>query len=461
MVLEHFRRKMKANHGLLENTMIIAVTSVLANMFNYIFYFYTARKLGPEQYSVFGALLSIYFIFFFLTNIMNYIVIQYVSYFRAKTQFDKIRRMFDLTTKSMTIVGFSIFLALVILSAPIRHFIKHDSIVPIVFLGLFIWAYVILATFFGMLNGNQKFRFLGAGRVTDGFFTLVFGAVFLRLFFAALLTIPFVIVPLKFLFSIQPARIGDVGILPYILKSIGLSLIIGIMLNIDVIMVKIFFTSLDAGYFAAASLMGKIIFFVSTGMLSVMFPKAAELHSNGEDSSPLLKDALTYTATIGFSITLLYLVFPNFFAHILFSADYKIANLIGLYALSTTFLALTNVFVMYNMAIKRFSTAFTLLPFAVLEIVVISVFRSSLFVVLSLMCLTMFLAFVSIVYFNQEEFLKMFRKTTGYRKYPVSAYLRLKTESDSNNNRHTSSRKIKMEELDEFLDLSDIPDKKE
>ena len=77
------------------------------------------------------------------------------------------------------------------------------------------------------------------------------------------------------------------------------------------------------------------------------------------------------------------------------------------------------------------------------------------------MCLTMFLAFVSIVYFNQEEFLKMFRKTTGYRKYPVSAYLRLKTESDSNNNRHTSSRKIKMEELDEFLDLSDIPDKKE
>ena len=461
-----FRKGTKAEQAVMRNTAIMAATTLLANVFNYIFYFYIAKVLGPEKYSVFGTLLSIYFVIFFLTNIMNYIVIEYVSYFKAKTQYDKIRRLFDILVKSVAVSGFLIFMAMLAFSSRLKLYIGHESATPIIFLGLFLWSYIVLTTLFGMLNGMQKFLSLGMSRVVDGFFTLVFGIIFLSigmevsggmlaLFFAALLTVPFAIVPLRFLFNIQPTKIGDVGILQYVLKALLPSLFVAIMLNVDVILVKILFDSLDAGYFAAASLMGKIVFFVSTGMLTVIFPKAAELHSNGEDTSPLLRYGLVYTGILGFGVSLLYLLFPGIFAHVLFGREYQIAGLIGLYALSVTFLSLTNVFVMYNMAIRNFGISFILVPFTVIQITVLSIFHSSLRQVLLLESLIMFLMFISIIYFNKEEFAKMFRKTTGYRKYPISAFLNLKT-GRADDSSTTTSRKIKVKEIDDFLPLDEV-----
>src|SRR3989338_2013557 len=267
-LLGNFGRRIGRDNHVLKNSLTLAITSLLANLFNYLFYFYTARYLGPTDYGIFGTLLSIYFGFFFLTNIMNYLVINYISYFKAKTQYDKIRRLFDVLVRSMALIGGVIFLAMWMLSSRINAFIHAPTTVPIIFLGLFLWAYIILASFFGMLNGMQKFSSLGSSRVLDGFFTLIFGVIFLSLdmgisggmlalFFAALLTIPFAIVPLKYILAIHPARIGDIGIWEYVVKAIVPSIFIAIMLNADVILVKLVFDDVQAGYFAAASLMGK------------------------------------------------------------------------------------------------------------------------------------------------------------------------------------------------------------
>ena len=464
-LLGNFGRRIGRDNHVLKNSLTLAITSLLANLFNYLFYFYTARYLGPTDYGIFGTLLSIYFGFFFLTNIMNYLVINYISYFKAKTQYDKIRRLFDVLVRSMALIGGVIFLAMWMLSSRINAFIHAPTTVPIIFLGLFLWAYIILASFFGMLNGMQKFSSLGSSRVLDGFFTLIFGVIFLSLdmgisggmlalFFAALLTIPFAIVPLKYILAIHPARIGDIGIWEYVVKAIVPSIFIAIMLNADVILVKLVFDDVQAGYFAAASLMGKVIFFICSGMMAVIFPKAAELSSNGHDATPLLKDGLTYTAIVGFAISLLYIIFPNFFAHILFSQEYQISDLIGPYALSVTFLSMANVFVMYNMAIKKFGASYILIPFTAIQLTAMAVFHSSLRQVLVVNAFVMFLMCMAIIYFNKEDFIKMFKKTTGYHKYPISAYLRVKTSAGDEST--SSSRKIKVKELNEFLPYDDV-----
>ena len=450
----------KKNDDVMKNSVIIAIASLLANAFNYLFYMYTAKVLGPEKYGIFGTLLSIYFIFFFLTNIVNYVIIEYVAYFKAKIQLDKTRRLFDFLIKAMTLAGFVIFLILLVISGKLANLIHLNSSTPIIALGLFLWAYIVFNTILGMLNGLQKFAALGTGRVIDGFFTLLFGIIFLNLnmgiaggmfalFFAALLTIPFVIVPLRFLFNIQPAKIGDIGIFSYVAKALIPSIFIAIMLNIDVILAKIFLSPIEAGYFAAASLMGKLVFFISVGVLSVIFPKAAELHSNGEETTPLLKDGLIYTGAIGFFISFLFLLFPGFFAHTLFGQEYAIDNLIGIYSLAATFLSLTNVFVMYNLAVRKFGITVMLIPFTALQIAAISVFHSSALQILVFEVAIMALMFVSIVYFNKEDFVKLFVQTTGYRRYPISAYLKVKT--GERDDIPTSSNKIHIKEVEEFM----------
>ncbi len=466
-----YTKKHKSDEGILKYTLIIAITSIVANLFNYLFYFYMAKELGPEKYGIFGTMLSIYFVVFFLTNIMNYVIIEYISYFKAKIQFDKIRRLFDLLTKSMIVAGFLIFLLILTLSFKLKEYLKVDSIAPIIALGLFLWAYTIVSTFMGVLNGMQKFLSLGISRIVDGFFVLVLGIVFLgfnldvtgsmlALFFAALLTIPFALFPLKSLFKIQPSKIGEIGMFSYVTKALVPSVFVALMLNIDVLLVKLLFSDAEAGFFAAASLMSKIIFFISTGILSVIFPKAAELHSNGEDSSALLKYGLKYTAIVGALVSTFYLLFPGFFAHVLFGKDYQIDSLIGIYALSIAFLSLTNVFVMYHLAIKKFGITTLLIPFAALEITGIILFNNgSLVNVLIVECIVMLLMFLSIVYFYRDEFIKMFKKQTGYRQYPISAFLRLKTQGVDDIN--SSSRKMKIREVENFITLDELEKKSE
>lgn len=80
---------------------------------------------------------------------------------------------------------------------------------------------------------------------------------------------------------------------------VGLMLIsFAILTNVDVTLVKKYFSPLEAGYYSVAQMAGKIILFLPGAVSFVVFPKAASAHARRSPSSHLLRKGLIVTALI-------------------------------------------------------------------------------------------------------------------------------------------------------------------
>jgi len=103
----------------------------------------------------------------------------------------------------------------------------------------------------------------------------------LGIIIADLATYFFSLLPLKFVFRYKqeksPFILGDAlsyGF-PALLTVAGLTS----LYTSDVILVKHFFSSYEAGLYSALGMMGKIIFFASSAITTAMFPIAAEKYA--------------------------------------------------------------------------------------------------------------------------------------------------------------------------------------
>ena len=67
------------------------------------------------------------------------------------------------------------------------------------------------------------------------------------------------------------------------------------IITMDLILVKHFFSDQDAGVYATLSILGKIIYFAASPVASVMFPIVAGKHAKGEKYFEFLLMSLLIT----------------------------------------------------------------------------------------------------------------------------------------------------------------------
>ena len=254
---------------LFRDSLIVFITSIIIGLLYYFFGTYMGRKLGPADYGIFGVLFSIFLIFTNSASAINMLTIRLTSYFKAKNKYDKINTTFRTFLRIFFLSGLILFILIIIFSKPIIFLLKIPSIIPIIILGLLIWAYIILTSIQGILNGMQRFISLGFLRFLFSFFILIFGFILvnlglkvngalLALFLGTLIVIPIGILKLKNILKNKKSKIMYKEIKSFIIPTITASIILSIILNIDVVLVKFFFNNIQAGFYAAASLTGKV-----------------------------------------------------------------------------------------------------------------------------------------------------------------------------------------------------------
>jgi len=94
----------------------------------------------------------------------------------------------------------------------------------------------------------------------------------------------------------------------------------------DVILVKHFLTPFDAGIYAALSTLGKIIFFASSPISSVMFPVVAGRSAKGEGYLKIFWGSLGLTLFVSGSAVGIYYLFSDFAINILYGSAYLAAS---------------------------------------------------------------------------------------------------------------------------------------
>jgi O-antigen/teichoic acid export membrane protein len=121
--------------------------------------------------------------------------------------------------------------------------------------------------------------------------------------------------------------------------------------NSDVLIVKHFFATAQAGHYAALALIGRIVFFATSSVMTALFPIVAQRQRKGEEHRSLLGLSLAMVGGISGVIVLATAMVPDWIVNILFGADYlPIAPLLWLYALATALYSLANVVVNYRLS---------------------------------------------------------------------------------------------------------------
>jgi O-antigen/teichoic acid export membrane protein len=176
------------------------------------------------------------------------------------------------------------------------------------------------------------------------------------------------------------------------------------IITLDQILVKHFFPSAMAGQYAAAGMIGKMIWFGSGYFAAPLFPKIIDLAAKGKDASHLLVKSLAYTGALVIVGVSAYFVMPYFIVNMLYGQEYlAIAPWIGLFGLSMGLFALSIVLINYNLASGRYMFIYLLIFSVLAEAIGIWVFHSSITDVIKIFFASNLMMFSSMLIYSRKD----------------------------------------------------------
>lgn len=395
--------------NILKHGFILFLGNAISSFLAYLYHFYAGRALGPADYGILGSLISIAYIIMVFSGAIQTTIAKFSSKYSVEKNYKGLNRLLFVSLKKLFVPSLVCFIVFAVLSPAIAWFLHIESAVLVVITGiLFLFAFLSPVPL-GMLQGLEDYKAMSALAVAGAFLKLlfvialvsfglgVFGAASSFILSNALIF--FVsFIPLKFLFDKKSGIKIETGkMFSYSLQVFLISLCLMVMMNIDVILVKHFFSSEQAGYYTAASMFGKEIFFVSSAIALALFPKASKLDALKKKHFHLLKKSLLYTLGVGAFSTIIYFLMPDFIMSLFYGANYLPASgLLGLFGIAMSFFSLSYVLAFYKMSVNQTKFYPFLIFFAVLEVALIYLFHSSLAQVLFILTATMIGLFLAV-----------------------------------------------------------------
>lgn len=391
-------------------TMMFMAT-IFSGGLNYIYQVYMGRALGPEEYGTFGALFGI----FYMIQIIALTLMTSATQFTAKFvgEGKNIGFFIKRTLKQMIIIGSVVSIIFLFLVDWLRVLFKLPDSGPIIVLIVILFLTWTTPIIQGILRGAKQFSALCWSNMSDAIFKLIFGVILVTIGFGVSGALFGVVAGM--LFSIL---IGYIFLKPHIkpnnphdpefnfrsfyLCSIPVMIAMfgySVPTNLDVILAKYFFSPADAGLYTSVSVLGKIIFFLSVAICSVMFPMITEKYTKNESGIGILKKSIVYIGTISGLVALIYALYPELIVKVFGIKYIGAVDLMAPYGIAMFFFSITITIMYYHLAIKNMRYIVIFIGFTLLEISLFLIFHSSILeMVQILLIVNLILVVVSILY---------------------------------------------------------------
>ncbi len=393
------KKKLKAvlRHPLISGSAIIFLGTNIGNVFNFFFSFFMLHNLTPVDFGILIGLLSIITLFAQVADSMTPFVVNYAAIYFSVGEVGKAKTLFLKVTKMSAFAGLSILVVFLVFSEQIGEFLKiSDS------------AYIIsaaLCIFFGYLGTVNKaflqaklaFTFLAIIVCLGSFLKFSVGAFFVMYGFGVqgalyafmiAFIIPYVLTffPLKQLLlpSQRKEHIELRKMMQFGMGSVLVMLGVTLFVTTDILLVKHLFSPRLAGLYAGMTTVGKIIFYFSAPISSVMFPIIVQKFAKKENYHIDFLLSLGLLALPSLILTMIYFLFPELVIHFVMKRDEYLAAgpYLGLVGIFFTFYSLLFVLVNFFLSIQKTYIFAPVLLAALLQGLGIWFFHSSLFAVL-------------------------------------------------------------------------------
>lgn len=380
---------------LIRGGFILFIMINLFNFLNYVFHFAMAHMLSPADYGIIVVLMSFAYIFGVPVEAIQAIISKYTTKFSDK---GKIKDVILRGLKRAAKISFFLYLIFIPVAVFFAYFLK------IKFLLLAITGLILISSFInpvlrGALQGKKRFNSLGASLNLESIIKLVLAIILVYFINNAYSAISAVVIASFIAFFITFIFIKDImlekrknapvkEIYSYSRSSFILFLVIMLMLSIDTILAKRFFPADLAGKYAVASIIGKMIFFGTMGISKAMFPISSEKKVK-KDQRDVLKKAFALTIISIIIALAIFVTIPGLFVKILFGGKYvEIAGLLVYTGIAFSFLAVSNLVVMYKLSKGNVKSSSFMVVFAAIEVLLLVILSQNLFRFVIALCLS-------------------------------------------------------------------------
>ncbi len=169
--------------------------------------------------------------------------------------------------------------------------------------------------------------------------------------------------------------------------------------NSDFVLVKTFFTTDDAGLYAAISVIGRITYFGALPVLVLMVPLISRRQALDEPTLPLFALLAGGVGAICFALIVVSALFAPFILRLLYGAAYvPAAGLLPIYTVAAALFVLTNFVITYRVSLGRGDEAWMPLLAGVLQIGGIIIFHDSLLQVILVQVILMSILLLGVLW---------------------------------------------------------------
>lgn len=397
---------------ILNDGTFLLISTVLVNAGNYAINLLLGRFLGPEAFAEVSVIATGVLMLSFLAVGLQLTTAKYSATYFAEKKNEKLHAFIAWITKRSWILS-SLLAALLILSMfHLQIFFHFKSAWSFLIIALGIPFYFAFSISRGWFQGICYFKKLAYTYLIEMVVRLIvtFGLIAyilhtnaqwsteaIALGFLASFLITYAYSRRKKIISFGDSIKNELPIIKnFILIIIGYEFSQILINNSDIMLVKHYFGNHDAGIYSALALIGRVVFFATWTIVTLLFPKVIQAEKKGEKHSHLFWGALGIVFSIGVIITGLCYGLGENIIQILFGNEYTSASsLLWKYATATTLFACANVFAYYFMSLDKYGPVFISLVIGLLQIISICFFHATLGQVIYVQIYLMSLLFIS------------------------------------------------------------------
>lgn len=413
---KHILRLVK--HPLVAGSTVVLIGSLIANTLNYFLNLVLGRFLAVSDYGIYAALMSFLGIFGIFPSALTTIFAKFAAAYKAKGETDSISAVFINGQRIVLLFGTGVLALLsitIFYSSSFLH-IQNMGLLLLIFLTISLSIFASLLT--GILQGEMRFYLLSILTISTPLLKILIGLLLLFLgmkifgvtiaiFISSLL--PIAIMFLYFWRKYRNEKVSRINqslflkefrgySLQFFLATLGVSILIGA----DVILTKHFFSPEKAGQYAALSLMGKSIFYLTSPIYFVFFPLVAQKKERNEGIHGTLLLGIGIITLCSISLSFIYFLFPTSILHIFFPAkEYSIlTSYLGPFSLYIIVFSIAMLLNNFLLSIGKTGIYKINLLMSIIYIILIYMFHNSFLQIIEILFLTSFLLLVlQIIYY--------------------------------------------------------------
>jgi len=394
--------------------------SVLAvNGGNYLYNLILGRILGPEQFADAAVLITFLLVLSFVAMTFQLATAKFSVIFEANLFISFISKVY----KNAITVGISLGALIIIFSKQLQEVFNTSTSSMFVVFGIGVPLYFLMSVNRGVFQGKKAFKALSITYQTEMLSRLLITLGLLFLFniesslviaIGILISFGFGLIPFKFenlnfktsvvIEASQTKLVRNFFIITAFYEFTQI-----IISNSDMLLVKHYFESYEAGLYASLALIGRIVYFTAWMFVMLLLPTVVQLKKEGKATAPILLKYVGYIATISSVIVLCCSLFPETVITLLFGKSYlAIAPLLWKYALATGLFAISNIFAYYYLSLDRYIPVIFSAIFGMLQMGLVIFFHESLEQVVHMQIIAMILLLVfQIVYFVLDSKIRL------------------------------------------------------